>query len=51
MYSAIDMLTDKLDRQVKKHKEKNGNHHKTNGAVKHQNIELHPNIEQDPTLN
>lgn len=36
MYSAIDMLTDKLDRQVLKHKEKQGNHHKTNGAVKHQ---------------
>ena len=39
MYSAIDLLTDKLDRQVVKHKEKNGNHNKTNGAVKHQNIE------------
>ena len=36
MYSAIDMLTDKLDRQVLKHKEKNGDHHKSNGAVKHQ---------------
>lgn len=39
MYSAIDMLTDKLDRQVVKHKEKNGDHHKTNGAVKHQIIQ------------
>jgi len=39
MYSAIDMLTDKLDRQVVKHKEKNTDHHKTNGAVKHQNIQ------------
>jgi putative sigma-54 modulation protein len=39
MYSAIDMLTDKLDRQVVKHKEKNADHHKTNGAVKHQNVE------------
>jgi putative sigma-54 modulation protein len=36
MYSAIDLLADKLDRQVLKHKEKNGDHHKTNGAVKHQ---------------
>ena len=36
MYSALDMLTDKLDRQVLKHKEKNGDHHKSNGAVKHQ---------------
>ncbi|MDP2247425.1 MAG: ribosome-associated translation inhibitor RaiA, partial [Nitrosomonadales bacterium] len=32
MYSAIDMLTDKLDRQVVKHKEKQGDHHKVNGA-------------------
>lgn len=38
MYSAIDMLTDKLDRQVLKHKEKQTNHHKVNGAVKHQSI-------------
>lgn len=36
MYSAIDMLTDKLDRQVVKHKEKQGDHHKSGGAVKHQ---------------
>jgi putative sigma-54 modulation protein len=41
MYSAIDMLTDKLDRQVVKHKEKHGDHHKTNGAVKHQNVDQH----------
>lgn len=39
MYSAIDMLTDKLDRQVLKHKEKQGNHHKVNGALKHQPTE------------
>jgi putative sigma-54 modulation protein len=39
MYSAIDMLTDKLDRQVVKHKEKHADHHKTHGAVKHQSIE------------
>ncbi|OIR02509.1 ribosome hibernation promoting factor [mine drainage metagenome] len=39
MYSAIDMLTDKLDRQVVKHKEKHADHHKSNGAVKHQSIE------------
>ena len=51
MYSAIDMLTDKLDRQVVKHKEKNGSHNKTNGAVKHQSIEQHQNIEQDQTVN
>ena len=28
MYAAIDALVDKLDRQVKKHKEKITNHHK-----------------------
>ena len=36
MYSAIDILTDKLDRQVLKYKEKNSDHHKVNGALKHQ---------------
>ncbi len=38
MYSAIDTLTDKLDRQVLKHKGKSNNHHKVNGAVKHQHL-------------
>jgi len=28
MYAAIDALTDKLDRQVIKHKEKHTNHHR-----------------------
>jgi putative sigma-54 modulation protein len=28
MYAAIDALSDKLDRQVKKHKEKRQDHHK-----------------------
>ena len=36
MYSAIDLLADKLDRQVLKHKEKQGDHHKASGALKHQ---------------
>ena len=27
MYAAIDLLTDKLDRCIKKHKEKRGYHH------------------------
>ncbi|PKO25760.1 MAG: ribosomal subunit interface protein [Betaproteobacteria bacterium HGW-Betaproteobacteria-8] len=39
MYSAIDTLADKLDRQVLKHKEKQGDHHQANGAVKHQATE------------
>ncbi len=36
MYAAIDDLIDKLDRQVKKHKEKNMNHkghHRAQGAM------------------
>ncbi len=36
MYKAIDLLSDKLDRQVLKHKEKLNDHHKANGALKHQ---------------
>ncbi|ACT49450.1 MULTISPECIES: ribosome hibernation-promoting factor, HPF/YfiA family [Methylovorus] len=36
MYGAIDALADKLDRQVLKHKEKVSDHHKANGALKHQ---------------
>jgi putative sigma-54 modulation protein len=39
MYSAIDMLADKLDRQVLKHKEKQSDHHQANGALKHQPID------------
>lgn len=37
MYAAIDALIDKLDRQVKKHKEKVTNHHQEDGGIK--NIE------------
>jgi ribosomal subunit interface protein len=36
MYAAIDGLLDKLDRQVKKHKEKNLNHkghHRAQGMM------------------
>lgn len=36
MYSAIDFLADKLDRLVLKHKEKQGDHHRAHGALKHQ---------------
>ena len=32
MYAAIDGLTDKLDRQIKKHKEKMKDHHRVEGA-------------------
>ena len=32
MYAAIDILADKLDRQIIKHKEKKTNHHRSHGA-------------------
>ncbi len=34
MYAAIDALADKLDRQVKKHKEKNSDHHRSETSLK-----------------
>ena len=34
MYAAIDALVDKLDRQIKKHKEKVTNHHRSEGSLK-----------------
>lgn len=36
LYAAIDALADKLDRQIKKHKEKVTDHHRANGALKDQ---------------
>lgn len=33
MYAAIDLLVDKLDRQVVKHKEKRSDHHREQGRV------------------
>ena len=33
MYAAIDALVDKLDRQVKKHKEKITDHHRSEGSI------------------
>ena len=38
MYAAIDALVDKLDRQLKKHKEKLTDHHKNEGRLKDKNI-------------
>ncbi len=38
MYATIDDLTDKLDSQVRKHKEKITNHHKAGGALKDQDF-------------
>ena len=39
MYAAIDALVDKLDRQIKKHKEKKTDHHRAEGIEKKQGIE------------
>jgi len=36
MYAAIDSLADKLDRQIIKHKEKNGDVYRQNGGLKEQ---------------
>lgn len=38
MYAAIDVLCDKLDRQIKKHKEKLTDHHRSDGGLKNQEI-------------
>lgn len=38
MYAAIDALVDKLDRQLKKHKEKVTDHHRSEGSLKNQNV-------------
>lgn len=36
MYAAIDSLTDKLDRQIKKHKSKLTDHHRRETSLKNQ---------------
>ena len=41
MYATIDELTDKLDSQVRKHKEKVTDHHQRDGGLK-----AHANFEQ-----
>ena len=38
MYAAIDRLVDKLDRQLKKHKEKNTDHHRGEPTLKNQEL-------------
>jgi len=40
MYAAVDALADKMDRQVVKHKEKTGGHHREAGSLKRQSPEL-----------
>ena len=38
MYAAIDTLVDKLDRQLKKHKEKLADHHRGEPGLKNQEL-------------
>ena len=38
MYAAIDNLIHKLDRQVRKHKDKSTDHHRQGGALKEQKL-------------
>ncbi len=38
MYTAIDALANKLDGQVRKHKEKTTDHHRDGGALKDQKL-------------
>jgi putative sigma-54 modulation protein len=38
MYAAIDAMVDKLDRQVRKHKEKYTDHHRKEGAALNREI-------------
>jgi putative sigma-54 modulation protein len=38
MYAAIDNLVDKLDRQLKKHKEKLTDHHRGENGLNNQEI-------------
>lgn len=39
MYAAIDALVDKLDRQIKKHKDKLTDHHRTDATLKNHSFE------------
>lgn len=39
MYTSIDALVDKLDRQIKKHKEKLQDHHRSEGRAQKQTEE------------
>ncbi len=34
MYAAIDAMTDKLDRQIRRHKEKLNDHRRNEGGLK-----------------
>ncbi len=38
MYAAVDVLVDKLDRQIVRHKEKMKNHHRNHNEGAHRNL-------------
>lgn len=40
MYAAIDLMADKLDRQIVRHKEKSADHHPETGGLKHQSTSV-----------
>lgn len=48
MYAAIDSLTDKLDRQIIKHKEKRSDHHRGSSSALQASLEAEP-AETEPT--
>ena len=48
MYAAIDSLTDKLDRQIIKHKEKRSDHHRGSSSALQASLEAEP-AEIEPT--
>ena len=45
MYAAIDSLTDKLDRQIKKHKEKRSDHHRGTSSALQASLAAEPTEE------
>jgi len=46
MYAAIDALIDKLDRQVKKHKEKRSDHHRGSSSALQASLQEEPSQEE-----
>ena len=48
MYAAIDALTDKLDRQIIKHKEKRSDHHRGSSSALQASLDAEP-AELEPT--
>jgi len=49
MYAAIDALTDKLDRQIIKHKEKRSDHHRGSSSTLQASLEAEAAVEAQST--